>query len=285
VNTVFGTLSGLKPLLRPGSALAYGQVAIVLSIQFAMALLCCTWLPDADRLISRFMGTKFLLEAVATTVLFAAALGASPRVLGDPLDLAFHVALSAMAVPILQLVEQRCITPTYNVIYTHNCNVLALGAALYMLAMSLRRRLKKILVFIAGHEDDGDGNGENNRDGNAAENAAHEEEEEATTTAEQDGGVQLSGEQVDDAIGKVSKLAARALAAKEVASKQMTAPTQAVPGRSAASYSVYRSACASKRLVGQLQQQRAAVRVDDAVAEADGDGGDDDGDDDGGDNM
>ena len=117
VNVIFGTLSGLKPLLAPGSTLARLQVGVVLGMQFAMALLCCTWLPDADRLISRFMGTKFLIEGVATSVLLIADVTGSNTFsfLGDPLDFAFYLALSAMAVPILQLAEQRCITPLYNV--------------------------------------------------------------------------------------------------------------------------------------------------------------------------
>jgi len=59
VNMMFGVLSGLQPLLPPGSAPALFQSFLVLSLQFGMSYVCFKCLPDADRIISRFMGVQF----------------------------------------------------------------------------------------------------------------------------------------------------------------------------------------------------------------------------------
>ena len=39
-----------------------------------MALLCCCWVPDADRFVSLLMGCQFGLEGVSTALLLAASL-------------------------------------------------------------------------------------------------------------------------------------------------------------------------------------------------------------------
>jgi hypothetical protein len=62
INVFFGILSGVSPLLSPGSVWALGQTSLVLALQMLMALLCCRYLPDADRVVSRIAGIQFLAE-------------------------------------------------------------------------------------------------------------------------------------------------------------------------------------------------------------------------------
>ena len=72
VNMAFGVLSGMQPLLMPsGSVPAYVQTALIVALQLGMSGLCFFVLPDADRLISRFAATQFLLEGISTCVLLA----------------------------------------------------------------------------------------------------------------------------------------------------------------------------------------------------------------------
>ena len=66
VNMTFGLLSGLQPLLPLNSISALAQTSLVLSLQLSMSALCFYFLPDADRIISRFAGTQFLFEGLST---------------------------------------------------------------------------------------------------------------------------------------------------------------------------------------------------------------------------
>lgn len=114
----FGTLSGLQPLLLPGSPLAFCQTAAVLTLQLGMAMLCFCFLPDADRIIARFAASQFLFEGFSTGTLLVASLGPHntrsntttatvDRAMTIELhQAAFVLSLTAMAVPMLQLVEQ-----------------------------------------------------------------------------------------------------------------------------------------------------------------------------------
>ena len=72
VNMCFGFLSGLQPLLPEGSAEATAQASVILALQLGMSAVCFQCLPDADRIISRFAGTQFLCEGLATATLLAA---------------------------------------------------------------------------------------------------------------------------------------------------------------------------------------------------------------------
>ena len=78
LNMTFGFLSGLQPLLTPGSKGALAQTAMVLSLQLGMALACFRFLPDADRIISRFAATQFLFEGLSTAALLSASIGNPP---------------------------------------------------------------------------------------------------------------------------------------------------------------------------------------------------------------
>ena len=66
--------------------------------------------------------------------------------------LAFWVGLAAIAVPMLQLLEQRCVTPTILTLRNRKgANRLALLAAAYMLG-ALRRGLKPVSNSQSAHK-------------------------------------------------------------------------------------------------------------------------------------
>ena len=155
-NVLFGVLSGLGPILSPGSTPAAIQTGCVLCLQLGMAWISFRYVPDADRVVSYFAGTQFLLEGTSTAFLFAAsilpmilsALGvgtsadtsanASSTDAGGIVDppsrhtylllSAFWTGLFAVGVPVLQMVEQRCITPAVLVVRNKGGNPLALCA-------------------------------------------------------------------------------------------------------------------------------------------------------------
>lgn len=192
VNATFGLLSGLQPLLPPRRPVALVQTSLILALQLAMSLLCYGFLPDADRLISRFAGTQFLLEGLSTSMLLtadlrthtlataatnasstagmsygtgtadglanssattvldhsssAAATAEALRMVTALQSAAFALSLLALAVPITQLLEQRCVTPTYNLVKNKGGDPFALLAAAYMIAASLPKRLCALLM-------------------------------------------------------------------------------------------------------------------------------------------
>ena len=67
INVLFGVLSGLSPLLKKGTVWAFGQTGCVFTLQIAMGLLCCCWLPDADRVVSRIAGIQFFAEGACAS--------------------------------------------------------------------------------------------------------------------------------------------------------------------------------------------------------------------------
>ena len=282
LNMAFGTLSGLQPLLTPGSAGAFAQTACVLSLQLGMSALCFTFMPDADRIISRFAATQFLSEGLSTTALFMASVGstaASPTLeasnataTSSALEPAptgwsfalqesgFYLSLFAMAVPMLQLLEARAITPTIGIVKAHGvANKMALLAAVYMLAASLPRKIVGIVNAIAGHDD---------FDAGAAAGSATADAGDDAVEAEGDGGggengeeevagaPGLSGGQVSDAAQRASKLMARAIAAKEAAGKAMAKPAPVVEEPEEADEGTPVTA-----LAGNISKLRAAAHV------------------------
>ena len=83
---IFGLLSGLQPILAPGSRQALAQTFCILILQLFMAIICFRFLPDADRIISRFAGTQFLLEGFSTTMLLGADIDARMRAVRETDD-------------------------------------------------------------------------------------------------------------------------------------------------------------------------------------------------------
>ena len=64
----------------------------------------------------------------------------------------FVLAIAAMLVPMLQLLEQRFITPCIGVVINKGGNPLALLAAAYMLAVSLPRKVINLVDALLGRE-------------------------------------------------------------------------------------------------------------------------------------
>ena len=131
-NVTFGLLSGLSPLLVAGSGAAIFQTTLVMVLQFTMCLLCLKFLPDADRIVSVFMGTQFLMEGFSTMLALVAATTptecdeSANATLADQVCLTadqsadvvmvgFWLGVVAILVPMIQLIEQRLITPVRGV--------------------------------------------------------------------------------------------------------------------------------------------------------------------------
>jgi hypothetical protein len=275
VNMVFGILSGLHPLLPSGSPQAHAQGAVVIALQLGMSFLCFQCLPDADRIISRFAGFQFLCEGLATSALLGASYSKcacatyaaisndtssdmemseaeTDRAAAEALVVRLHIlgfvlSLVAMCVPMLQLLEQRAITPTINIVQKKGASPIALLAALYMLAASLPRQITNLIgkgeagamdaggAADAASADAGDdaiveqsasggggggGGADDCFDGGDQGEGDVEQEPEAEGDA-------LSGAAVAEAGARVSRLLARGLAAKEATGQRIASSTVA----------------------------------------------------------
>ena len=124
-NMVLGILAGIRPSLTPSAADGITITCFILAVQLGVAWACFRWLPDADRLISHAMGFQYLLEAISTIMLLSAAaesrIGWHVASGSDLRNMALVVALFAMSMPVLQLIELCCITPLYSVLYARAC--------------------------------------------------------------------------------------------------------------------------------------------------------------------
>lgn len=305
INVCFGILSGVAPLLGRGSPMALAQAAIVLSLQVLMAMLCGCFLPDADRIVSRIAATQFLAESVSTASLLgamfvpttavadtaAAAADAAARqaaLKSFLMNFGFCASLMAMAMPMLQLIEQRLLTPAVLVIRNKTGDTMSLGAAAYLLIMNLPRqifRMKDALAMAA----DGDGGGD--AAAGATADAGDDEGGGETGGGGGGGGGEDEETKARKAFGMVqqggagaSKLLARAAGAKEMAGKVLppanskATPAPSVPvkeawGPSGDSGTAADGATAASRSTnGNRQgQQNGDLAVDDA--DDDGGGG------------
>ena len=262
LNMAFGALSGLQVLLKPGSADATAQTTCVMALQLGMSVTCFWFLPDADRIISRFAGTQFFFEGLSTLALLSASSGSPASTLsatnssgltlgvtdsggGDGVapvhgkvlrQAGFVLSLLAMVVPMLQLLEQRLVTPTLGAIKARGGSPLALLATFYILAVGLPRRLMAMIGNIESRND-----WELNV-GNAAGSASADAGDEVDAGSQYDAGSvdsmaeqehrhhkqpQVGAVDVGEAAIKVSRLLARGVAAKEANAKDLGLP--AVP--------------------------------------------------------
>ena len=148
-NMAVGALAGVKPLLEPGSAGAYAQCATVFGMQLGLALLCFTIAPDADRFFSLLAGLQFLAEGLSNACLFVAPF-LEPAYKELMQTIAFDIGLIAVFVPIMQLLEQRVITPTIGILQNKGCNPRVLGGALIVLVASLPGAIMKAVAAFGG---------------------------------------------------------------------------------------------------------------------------------------
>ena len=317
VNMIFGILSGIQPLLPPQSMVAIAQTSMFLSLQLGMSYVCFRFLPDADRIVSRFAGTQFFVEGLSTAFLLSA--DGRMRILtsmnatavndtdGDSLgtaegstnnddvqfwflDAGFVLSLTAISVPVVQMLEQRFVTPVYNLLLNRGANPLVLLAAAYMMVASLPRMLRNLISSAedgakgsaemaasasadAGDEgatEKGDGGGAG-ADGEPCEEG-HENEEVCDCPSDEE--VEISGDMVADAGARVSRLLARAIAAKEVASKsvkQIMPPPIPEVDEAPSMHNMH-----AVRGVARMMRSRSTRRnkAHDHAAEDDGDDGD-----------
>ena len=280
-----GVLAGIQPLVgAPGSPGAMAQVLTVMGMQLGMSMAIFWFVPDADRVISFFTGLQFLLEGCATGSMVAA--GAE----GDQgwQTATLSLALSAMCVPIVVVVEMRFVTPLILLCRTKKAQKLTICAAAYMLLIGLRRHVTKIVNFLVGRDDSGEAE------------AKEEESESRRDEGDIDGGggdedgaggddgsaaMQVDACQIaDDAGTKASILLARAAAAKEVEVKKVPLTTMA----SASSNDEHTSDISPRTATGptaldapaagrKAQRRDAADQddtADDVADDADVDGGD-----------
>ena len=149
-----GALSGFQPLVGTGSAGALIQCGVVVTLQLSLACFCCCCSPDADLVFSKLAGTQFLLEGMSGLVLLISS--ALPFMSTARLTLqltSFVFAVSAVFIPIFQLVEQRIITPAAKAVRTNGCNPLVLAGALIVLAAAMPGALTKACKACIGGPD------------------------------------------------------------------------------------------------------------------------------------
>lgn len=241
-QAILGVLSGVGPSLTPGSAEAIAQAVLIAVVQLTMAWIFLRWVADADRVISTFAGTQFLLEGISTVALLIASLLVEQSRAKTLLPTAaFWLGFGAIIVPVVQLVEQRCLTPAILVVRNRGGDLIALLAAAYMLISSLPRTIRRLAQWSAGIEgggggdDDfdvgggaelaGDGDGDDNIGGSGGSSGGSSSDKGGDETE----GVGISGEDAYNMANKATKLLARGLAAKEATSKTLELPD----GRSA----------------------------------------------------
>ena len=305
LNMIFGFLSGLSPLFTPGSAEAIAQTVVVLILQFLMSILCCCFLPDADRIVSRFAAVQFLFEGCSTTSMLIAVSYIRAQEGGDMLDagsvtlannitistdgrsaaelLALHSAsqstgflfsLVAMSVPVVQLIEQRCVTPLIGV-YLNGGGLVGLLASFFLLAASLPKKICG-LIGLAEVADSGDGG-----DNTASADAGDDDAGDGGNEPEDDGGKKAMA--MADSATRVTKLIGRAVAAKEAVGKRITAvmapfrrsDAPAVEGSpNEAGGASFQGAMAAARFKKNLSSKKAQAAPSDEAEDVDDDNDD-----------
>lgn len=229
-NVIFGFLGGIGTVLADHPLSALLQVASVLLLQLALAFLCCCFVPDADRVISSSSGTQFVIEAASSGLLFLAdvaaqmreralerATDAAPFSVDEETELAirtlaFWFALLAIVVPMLQLLEQRLITPMIMLARTKKANTTALLASAYILASSLPRLIESLFSKAASRDA--------MISGSSTQRTMSADGAEGDVQMQESGTVALSCDDAYFVADKATKLLARGLAGKESAAKQ-----------------------------------------------------------------
>jgi len=159
VNVLTGMLGGLTPLFArrgPTSTEAIAQVSILLGLQLTMALVCFCVRPDADKIFSFFAGSQFLLEGLGSSCRLWTVLRPQVALLGDTEQLAFTLALVAIFVPMLQLVEAKIFQPLVKSLRKHNCDISQIVGILILLVLSVPRQIKAACALLTGQEPSAD---------------------------------------------------------------------------------------------------------------------------------
>ena len=155
-----------------------------------------------------------------------------------------------MCLPVVQLVEQRLITPAVLIVRSKTGDSLAITAALWLLATSLPRKIAQLLAAAGADADD--------TGGGATGDAGDDDGGGCVDSAESQVSMNVDAEMIVNAATGATRLAGRALAAKEAAAKDI-APAVPVP--------------ATVIVGGRTVRKQAWANPDEAVD--DDDGGDD----------
>ena len=154
-----GALCGLGVAITPGSAGGIMQTALVWILQVSLGVLCFVFSPDADKVFSAIAGAQFLAEGLSNMLLFFAAFVTDYDGWVALTSAAFNLSLVGVLVPIVQLLEQRLITPVMKAVYTHGCNPTALAGAFLVLLVSLPGAVMKAAKALFGGGGGGGGGG------------------------------------------------------------------------------------------------------------------------------
>jgi len=161
-NLLVGILAGLKPLIAAGSVASLAQCAAIFSMQIGLAILCFAIAPDADRFFSALAAAQFFAEGLSNLLLFLAGFVSGEAKLQLQAS-AFNLGLLAVFVPLIQMFEQRILSPTVKTVQAKGCNPRALAGAFIVLVASLPAAILKLVSMCGG----GGGGGDNVNAGGA----------------------------------------------------------------------------------------------------------------------
>ena len=132
VNVLLAALSSLGAALAKGSYLGYAQVGTIMTLQLGFALFCFSFTPDSDRVVGILHGCQFFVEGVSTSLNFAGSIIYPFDEEGTQIEerqlskiglflYAFQLALLAMAVPMLAMLEKAVISPMLGGVLKKGC--------------------------------------------------------------------------------------------------------------------------------------------------------------------
>jgi len=200
----------------------------------------------------------------------------------------FVLSLVAMSVPIIQLIEQRAVTPGINLVKKKGGSPLALLAAAYMLLATLPKKLAALISQGESGTADAAGAAKS-ADADAGDEVGDEvgddRQDAEGCEGEEPDKIGLEGDVAANTSLGVSRLLARALAAKEVTGKKIAAPEGAPPqlpntqsslSMMMDSHGGYAAAAAELRRQQQQEAARQQMLADDGGDDVDDgdDGGD-----------
>ena len=121
-NVLLAGLSSAGSAITAGSYAGYAQVACIMTLQLGFAVYCFHFTPDSDRIAGSLHGCQFLVEGFSTSLNFAGSavykfsedlqvIDEREQAKNDLFVYAFQLALLAMGVPMLALLEKSLVSP------------------------------------------------------------------------------------------------------------------------------------------------------------------------------
>ena len=124
VNVALAALSAIGNAFATGSYAGYTQVILIFSLQLGFAFYCYWWTPDSDRVTGSLYGAQFFVEGLSTTLNFAGSVvwpesQRDEKAKEQLFSVAFTVALVAMAVPMMGLMEKSFLNPFMQALFDY----------------------------------------------------------------------------------------------------------------------------------------------------------------------